>query len=230
LFAACRSGNSPSPWRFFQLPRPFRFGITPCPTRNRLVPTWDAPVPDSEPPRSDLGRPCDQFGTTSFRLGTPPCPVRNHLVPSWDYPVPGSEPPGSDLGRPRARLGTAPFRLGTTPCSAENAAVCSRSRRARHRLTAGFFKGPRSPVPGLLCRGANSTTPFAAGSRPVPARVTRGTGACSPRTDPRYVWNGCLFPMYGPPLRVERVPVPDVRTPVTCGTGACSRGTDPRYM
>ena len=39
----------------------------------------------------------------------------------------------------------------------------------------------------------------------------------------------CLFPMYGPLLRVERVPVPVVRTPVTRGTGACSRGTDPRY-
>ena len=35
--------------------------------------------------------------------------------------------------------------------------------------------------------------------------------------------------MYGPPLRVERLPVPDVRTPVTRGTGACSRCTDPRY-
>ena len=35
--------------------------------------------------------------------------------------------------------------------------------------------------------------------------------------------------MYGPPLRVERLLVPDVRTPVTRGTGACSRCTDPRY-
>jgi hypothetical protein len=56
----------------------------------------------------------------------------------------------------------------------------------------------------------------------VETRVTR----CQ---DPRYAWNECLFPRYGPPLRVERVPVPEVRTPVTRGTGACSRGTDPRY-
>jgi len=33
----------------------------------------------------------------------------------------------------------------------------------------------------------------------------------------------CLFLMYGPPLRVERVPVSDVRAPVTRGTGVRAR-------